>query len=36
MQEKTNICEQVSQIQKQNIYSHFEIIQNLLNELNEF
>ena len=35
MQEKTNICEQVSQIQKQNIYSHFEIIQNLLNELNE-
>ena len=30
MQEKTNICEQVSQIQKQNIYSHFEIIQNLL------
>ena len=35
MQEKTNICEQVSQIQKQNIYSHFEIIQNLLNELSE-
>ena len=35
MQEKTNICEQINELQKQNLSSHFEMIQNLLAELND-
>lgn len=35
MQEKTNICEKINELQKQNLSSHFEMIQNLLAELND-
>ena len=35
LQEKTLICEQIADLQKQTLNSHFELEQTLLNELNE-